>query len=69
MKYHSHGLIPEDQNVAKKIMLESHHYEMIDDVLHHENPNQPGWWTQLRPQFLDEALLVIFMATFRVESL
>ena len=44
-KYHSHGLLPEDQNVARKIVLESQHYEMIDGVLHHENPNEPGRWS------------------------
>ena len=28
--------------MARKIVLESQHYEMIDVVLHHENPNHPG---------------------------
>ena len=40
--YLSHGHIPEDQNLARKIVLESQHYEMIDNILHHEDPNQPG---------------------------
>ena len=28
MQYHSHGLLPEDQKVAQKIVLESQHYYM-----------------------------------------
>ena len=58
--YLSHGHIPEDQNLARKIVLESQHYEMIDNILHHEDPNQPGRWcivvpTKLRSQLLTEA--------------
>ena len=30
--YLSHGHIPEDQNLARKILLESQHYEMIDNI-------------------------------------
>ena len=56
-KYHSHGLLPEDQNVARKIVLESQHYEMIDGVLHHENPNQPGRWCIVVPKKLHSQLL------------
>ena len=60
MQYHSHGLLPDDQKVARKIVLESQHYEMINGVLHHENPNQPGRWcvvvpTKLCSQLLTEA--------------
>ena len=57
MKYHSHGLLLEDQNVARKIVLESQHYEMIDGVLHHENPNQPGRWCIVVPKKLHSQLL------------
>ena len=57
MKYHSHGLLSDDQNVARKIVLESQHYEMIDGVLHHENPNQPGRWCIVVPKKLHSQLL------------
>ena len=60
MQNHSHGLLPEDQKVARKIVLESQHYQRINGFLHHENPNQPGRWcvvvpTKLRSQLLTEA--------------
>ena len=42
MKYHCYCLLPEDQKVAQMIVLESQRYEVIDGVLHHENPNYPG---------------------------
>ena len=35
MKYHSHGLLTEDQTMGQKTVLESQHYEMIDGVLNH----------------------------------
>ena len=49
INYHSHGLLPEDQKVARKIVLESQRYEMIDGVLYHENPNHPGRWCIVVP--------------------
>ena len=60
MQYHSQGLLPEDQKVTRKTVLESQHYEMINGVLHHENPKQPGRWcvvvpTKLRSQLFTEA--------------
>ena len=69
MQYHSHGLLPEDQKVARKIVLESQHYEMINGVLHHDNPNQPGRWcvvvaTKLRSQLLTEAHVGCFGGHF-----
>ena len=55
MKYHSHGLLSEDQNVARNIVLESQHYVMIDGV--NENPNQPGRWCIVVPKKLHSQLL------------
>ena len=57
---HIRGLLPEDPKLAKKIVMESQHYEIIDGVLHHESPSYPGHWCivvpqQLRPQLLHEA--------------
>ena len=57
MKYHSHGLLPEDQKVAHKIVLESQHYDIIDGILYHENPNHPGRWCIVVPKDLRSQLL------------
>ena len=54
MQYHSHGLLPEDQKMAQKIVLESQCYEMIDGVLYHENPNR---WCIVVPKKLQSQLL------------
>lgn len=60
LKYHTHALLPEDPNLAKRIVMESQHNEIIDGVLHHKSTNYPGHWCivvpqQLRTQLLHEA--------------
>ena len=60
IEYHTTGTLPKDQKLAQKIVLENQHYEVIDGILHHENPNCPGHWcivvpSQLRTQLLTEA--------------
>ena len=69
LKYHTHGVLPENPKLAKKIVMESQHYEIIDGVLHHESPNYPGHWCivvpqQLRPQLLHEAHAGCFSGHF-----
>ena len=39
LTYLKSGTLPEDENLAKKIVLESAQYDVISGVLHHENPN------------------------------
>ena len=34
--------LPDDQKLAKRILLEHSQYDLIDDVLHHESPVNPG---------------------------
>ena len=43
--------------MAHKIMLESQHYEIIDGILYHENPNHPGRWCIVVPRDLRSQLL------------
>lgn len=36
------GELPDDQTLAKRIVLEHNQYDLSDAVLHHENPINPG---------------------------
>ena len=59
-EYHMTGALPEDQKLAQNIVVENQHYEVIDGILHHKNPNSPGNWcvvvpSQLQTQLLTEA--------------
>ena len=51
------GELPEDQKLAKRIVLEHSQYDLIDEVLHHENPINPGCWRQVVPSALRAELL------------
>jgi hypothetical protein len=53
------GELPDEPKLAKRIMLEQSQYDLIDDVLHHENPVNPGSWRhcQVVPSALREKLL------------
>ena len=42
--YFADGTLPEDEKVARKVVLESRHFDLLDGVLHHENPHSPGRW-------------------------
>ena len=60
LHYLEQNVVPEDEKQAKRVVLESKAYEMIDGVLHHENPNQPGRWcivvpSEVQPELLQEA--------------
>ena len=48
---------PEDEKIAQKIVLESCHFDLLDDVLHHENPHSPGKWCVAVPMMLRKHLL------------
>ena len=41
--YPSEGMLPEEK-LTQKIVLESRHFDVLDGVLHHENPHSPGKW-------------------------
>ena len=61
--------LPTDKSIAQKVVLASRHYEMIDDVLHYEEPSRPGRWCvvvpkELRQQILEEAHDGVFAGHF-----
>ena len=49
--------LPEDEKLAKKLALEQDQYEMIDGILHHENPANPGQWRIVVPKSLQLSVL------------
>ena len=55
--YLSEGTLPEEEKLARKIVLESRHFDLLDGVLHHENPHRPGKWCLTVPVSLRSALL------------
>ena len=74
--YLADGTMPEHNKVARKIVLESRHFDLIDGLLHHENPHSPGKWcvavpTTLRADLLEDAhsgLLAGHLAEKRVDD-
>ena len=57
IRYVRDGVIPENQILARRLTLEGPQYDMLDSVLHHENPNQPGEWRIVVPGSLRMGLL------------
>ena len=57
IRYVKDGVIPENQILARRLTLEGPQYDMLDSVLHHENPNQPGEWRIVVPGSLRMGLL------------
>ena len=55
--YLSDGTLPEEEKLARKIVLESRHFDLLDGILHHENPHSPGKWCLAVPVSLRSALL------------
>lgn len=51
------GVVPEDRKLEKRLALEGTQYDLIDGVLHHENPHQPGEWRVVVPASLCDGLL------------
>ena len=51
------GELPDDHKLAKRIAVEHSQYDLIDDILHHENPINPGCWRQVVPPALRAELL------------
>ena len=41
--------LPEEERAAKKLIIESKSYEMIEEVLHHEHPTDPAKWCMVIP--------------------
>ena len=51
------GKPPESEKQTKKLVLESPQYDMVDGVLHNENPVAPGSWRVVVPKDLRQSLL------------
>ena len=61
--------LPEDESIAKRIVLESKRLEVIDQVLHREDTSDPGRWCvvvprELRSVLLEEAHAGVFAGHF-----
>ena len=42
LRYVTDGTLPDDKALAKRLALEGSQYSLLDGLLHHENPQQPG---------------------------
>ena len=51
-RYLEDGFLPNDEHKAKKLVLEKSRFDVIDGVLHYENPDTPGCWKIAVPQCL-----------------
>ena len=69
IKYLEDKELPHDEGAARRLVLESKMFEMIDGILHRESPSVPGRWCvvvppELRSQLLAEAHDSIFAGHF-----
>ena len=51
------GELPQDEKLAKKLVLEQNQYDIIDGILHHENPVNPGYWRIMVHKALQQNVL------------
>ena len=57
ISYHKEGTLPEDDKEARKVVFCSKSCDIIDGILHHENPNFPGRWCVAIPKSKREELI------------
>ena len=57
LKYLTDGTLPGDKALAKRLALESTQYAVLDGLLHHENPCQPGEYRVVVPVALRADLM------------
>ncbi len=55
--YLKSGALPEDVKLARRVVLESKQFELVDGILYHENPVFPGRWCLVVPREFRTALL------------
>ena len=55
--YLKSGQLPEDESQAIKLVMEHSQYDLVDDVLYHENPANHGSWRVVVPSELKSELL------------
>ena len=51
------GTLPSDKKLARKLVLEQDQYDIIDGILHHENPANPSYWRVIVPNSLQQNVL------------
>ena len=56
-KYLSEKELPAEDKTARRIVMESRHFELIDGVLYHETAHFPGRWCIAVPASLQKSLL------------
>ena len=56
-EYFEQGVIPTDDKAARKLIMECKKYELVDGVLHFENPSFPGRWCIVVPKAVRPTLL------------
>ncbi len=54
--YLKSGVLPEDEKLARRVVLESKQFELVDGVLYHENSVLPGRWCLVVPREFRTAL-------------
>ena len=52
-----HGELPNDDKCARRLVLEQSQFDVIDGILYHENPTDPGNWKIVVPRALRDTLL------------
>ena len=57
LNYLTDGSLPSDEKTARKVLLESKQFDLLDGVLHHENPAFPGRLCVVVPKQLHTNLL------------
>ena len=69
VKYLECGSLPLDDQTARKVVLESKNFEIIDDLLHHEDPTCLCRWCLMVPKELQpqqrRLMLAYLLVTFQ----
>ena len=55
--YLSEETLPKDDQACRRIIAESRYFDMVDGVLHHENPHFPGRWCVAVPLDMRQSLM------------
>ena len=58
LTYLEKGSLPEDEKLAKQLLLEQSQFDLlIDRVLHYKDPQSPGHWHLVVPEKMKETIL------------
>ena len=57
LTYLDKGSLPDDEKQAKQLLLERSRFDLIDGVLHYEDPKSPGQWRLVVPEELKSVIL------------